>query len=164
MNEVLEQSLVSLLRQKKLVITTAESCTGGMVGAAIVNVPGASAVFQEGYITYSDEAKKKMLGVRQETLQRFTAVSAETAAEMAQGGARQANADVCIAVTGVAGPDPEDGRPVGLVYIGCCYRGRVSVEECHFEGTRQDIRKQACRRALMTALNAVRKNKIDSNP
>lgn len=160
MIESLEQSLVALLKQKKLVITTAESCTGGMVGAAIVNVPGASAVFREGYITYSDEAKKRLLGVRGETLEQFTAVSAETAGEMAQGGAKRANADLCVAVTGVAGPDSEDGRPVGLVYIGCCYKECVSVEEYHFEGTRQEIRIAACRQALTAALKKI-KNDID---
>ncbi len=145
---MIEKNVVEVLKEKGLVITTAESCTGGLVAAGIVNTPGASAVFKEGYITYSNEAKMKLLGVRAETLEKYYAVSEETAYEMAQGGAKNAGADVCVAVTGVAGPDMEDGKPVGLVYVSCYYNGRVQVKECHFKGDRAQIRAQAADSAL----------------
>ncbi|MDO5403695.1 MAG: CinA family protein, partial [Eubacteriales bacterium] len=144
----IEEKAVALLKKKKLLITTAESCTGGLVGASIVNVGGASAVFHEGYITYSNEAKIKLLNVSPLTLERFTAVSKETACEMAIGGAKNASADVCVAVTGVAGPSMEDGKPVGLVYISCFYKGNVKVYEYNFFGDRQQIRQKAVDEAL----------------
>ena len=107
-----------------------------------MNVPGASAVFNEGYITYSNAAKEKIVGVSHETLEKYTAVSKETAAEMAAGAAR-------VSVTGIAGPDGgTKDQPVGLVYIGCCVKGKVRVEEFHFTGNRQKNRDYAVVRAL----------------
>lgn len=129
-------------------ITTAESCTGGLIGASIVEIPGASKVFRQGYITYCDEAKIEVLGVSRDTIGKFFAVSEQTAYEMAQGAADVAKADVAVSVTGVAGPDMEDGKPVGLVYIGVFVKGRVAVSEHHFEGERNDIRRQACEAAF----------------
>lgn len=157
MKDNIEQEVVMLLREKALVMTTAESCTGGLVAAGIVNVPGASAVFKEGYITYSNEAKQKLLGVSAQTLAQHTAVSRETAAEMAAGGAYSAAADVCVAVTGVAGPDTEDGNPVGLVYVGCYCEGEVQVMEYHFKGTRREIRELAAEAALQLAAACLKK-------
>lgn len=153
---MIEKDVVCELRERGLLLTTAESCTGGLVAARIVNVPGASGVFHEGYITYSDAAKSKLLGVKQETLNRYCAVSRETAYEMAEGGALRAEADVCVAVTGVAGPDMEDQKPVGLVYIGCCFRGKVTVLEYHFSGDRGQIRAQAAQAALEQLLDTIR--------
>lgn len=152
---MIKKNVVEVLKEKKLTITTAESCTGGLIAASIVNIPGASAVFKEGYITYSNEAKMKLLGVKQETLEKYYAVSAQTAFEMAEGGAKNAGADVCVAVTGVAGPDKEDGKPVGLVYVSCCYNGKVEVRECNFKGDRTQIRVQAANAALDLALEMV---------
>jgi PncC family amidohydrolase len=123
-----------------------------MIASRIVNVPGASAVFKQGYITYCDEAKISMLGVSRKTIEKFYAVSAETASEMAMGGAKTANADVCISVTGVAGPDTEDGKPVGLVYIGVCILGSIHVRECHFTGDRASIREQSAQHAMEYAV------------
>ena len=114
-----------------------------------MNVPGASSVYREGYITYSNEAKEKLLGVEHQTLETVGAVSPETAEQMARGAARQAGADAALAVTGIAGPDggtPE--KPVGLVYIGCCVQGRIRVEEFHFTGNRSKNRDYAVVRAL----------------
>ena len=150
-----ENIVVEELKSKKMIITTAESCTGGMIASRIVNVPGASAVFKQGYITYCDEAKISILGVKSDTLERYHAVSRETAAQMAEGGARAAGADACIAVTGVAGPDKEDGMPVGLVYIGLFIYDKTYVKEFHLSGNRTEIRTQACEEALKLILEYI---------
>lgn len=145
----LEEAVVNLLKEKNLTVTTAESCTGGLLAGRIMNVPGASAVYREGYITYSNEAKEKLLGVCHETLETVGAVSKETAAQMAEGAARQAGAQAALSVTGIAGPDggtPE--KPVGLVYIGCHVAGRTRVEEFRFTGNRAKNRDYAVVRAL----------------
>ena len=116
----IEFEVAKLLEQKKLHVTTSESCTGGLIAGTLVNVPGISAWFGEGYVTYSNEAKVKLLGVSHETLATYGAVSAETAEEMAKGAANVADADASVAVTGIAGPDGGTvEKPVGLVYIGC---------------------------------------------
>ncbi len=99
-----EKQIVKRLAKLGLTVTTVESCTGGMVAAALTSVPGSSEVFKRGFVTYCDEAKHEMAGVRKKTLKKFTAVSRETAAEMAEGGAKAAKADCCISVTGYAGP------------------------------------------------------------
>ena len=145
----LEEAVVNLLKGKNLTVTTAESCTGGLLAGRIMNVPGASAVYREGYITYANEAKEKLLGVCHETLETVGAVSKETAAQMAEGAARQAGAQTALSVTGIAGPDggtPE--KPVGLVYIGCHVAGRTRVEEFRFTGNRAKNRDYAVVRAL----------------
>lgn len=153
------QRLVQLLLEKGLGISTAESCTGGMVAAALVDVPGASQVYEEGYITYSDRVKERVLGVRKETLQKHTAVSAETAREMAEGAARISGAQMAISVTGYAGPEPaEDGTPAGTVYIGVWYRGECQAMECHFQGGRQQVRRQAAQQALALAAERLEKS------
>ena len=127
----------------------AESCTGGMTAAKLVNVPGASEVFNEGYITYSNKAKRKLLGVSKSTLKKYGAVSEETAREMAEGGAKAAEADACVSVTGIAGPDGgTEEKPVGLVYIGCSVRGETVVERHEFHGTRAENREQSAVSAL----------------
>ena len=110
--------LVHVLQAIGQTVATAESCTGGLVSAAIVSVPGASNVFQNGFITYCDEAKHRLLQVKEETLAEYTAVSAETAAEMAFGCAVLGQADLTLAVTGLAGPGGgTKEKPVGLVYV-----------------------------------------------
>lgn len=147
-----ETKLIEILRQRQLQMTTVESCTGGMVAAAVTSVPGSSEVFQRGFVTYCDRAKQELVGVRQTTLEQYTAVSAQTAQEMAEGGARAALADCCVSVTGYAGPASGSGEPVGLVYIGCFCCGRVEVEEHHFSGERQEIREQAAGRAIALLL------------
>ena len=145
----LEQKVVAALKERGLTMTTVESCTGGMIAAAVTSVAGSSSVFHQGYVTYCDAAKHEMVGVRKKTLRKYTAVSCQTAKEMAAGGARAAKADCCISVTGYAGPPSgEPGEEVGLVYIGCAFRGKVKVKECHFSGTRGEVREQAKQKAL----------------
>ncbi len=148
-NETMEEAVVRLLVKYELTVTTAESCTGGMTAAKLVNVPGASEVFNEGYITYSNKAKRKLLGVSKSTLKKYGAVSEETAREMAEGGAKAAEADACVSVTGIAGPDGgTEEKPVGLVYIGCSVRGETVVERHEFHGTRAENREQSAVSAL----------------
>ena len=145
----LEEEIVSLLKKKHYIITTAESCTGGLLAGRILNVSGASEVFNEGYITYSNEAKVRLLGVKQNTLELFGAVSEQTASEMAIGAAKVAKSKVALSVTGIAGPDGGTvEKPVGLVFIGCAINGKVTVGEYHFIGTREENREASVNSCL----------------
>lgn len=146
--ESLEMAVVRLLKKYGLTVTTAESCTGGLIAGRLVNVSGASEVFREGVITYSNKAKRKFLDVSKSTLKRYGAVSKQTAKEMATGGVFLTDADACIAVTGIAGPLAEGEKPVGLVYIACYMKDKVRVEEYHFKGNRAKIREQSVVKAL----------------
>ena len=151
--EQVEETLAALLKEKKMSVTVAESCTGGMIAARLVNVPGISEYFWGSFVTYANEAKTALLGVDEQLLKEKGAVSPEVAEAMALGAAKAAGADVGISSTGIAGPDggtPE--KPVGLVYIGCSVKGVVLVVECHFHGNRQEIRAQAAREALELAV------------
>ncbi len=155
----LEEKLVQDLKNKGYTITTAESCTGGLLAGRILNVSGASAVYNEGHITYSNEAKERLLGVSHDTLEQYGAVSRQTAAEMAIGAARVANANVGLSTTGIAGPGggtPE--KPVGLVYVGCCIDGEVTVEECRFTGDREGNRNDAVEAVLQLLSKKLKKN------
>ena len=147
-----EVTAVEKLRQLGLTVTTVESCTGGMIAAALTSVPGSSAVLKQAFVTYCDKAKHQMVGVRKKTLKKYTAVSSATAYEMACGGRDTAKADCCISVTGYAGPDTGSGEPVGLVFIGCAVGKKVKVKEFHFTGDREEIRTQA-REAALQMLN-----------
>ena len=150
----LEMSVVSLLEKNELTISTAESCTGGLLAGRIINVPGVSDVYKEGFITYTNKAKRKTLGVNKATLKKYGAVSAQTAREMALGAALEADSDVSISVTGIAGPDGgTDEKPVGLVYIGVCVKNKVHVEEFRFSGDRANVREQT----VISALGLLRK-------
>lgn len=145
----LEEAIVDILSQNELTLTTAESCTAGLLAGRIMNVAGASAVYNEGHITYSNEAKERILGVSHDTLEKYGAVSVQTAKEMAIGAALKANADVAVSVTGIAGPGGgTKEKPVGLVYVGCYVKGNVRVEEYHFTGNRAKNREYAVVRAL----------------
>ena len=146
----LEEEIVSLLKKYQYTITTAESCTGGLIAGTLINVPGVSSFLKEAYITYSDEAKEKLLGVKKEIIDEFTVVSAETAEAMAVGGANAANTDICISATGIAGPDGgSKEQPVGLVYLGCFCKGHVRTRRFVFDGDRQLVRKLAVKEALL---------------
>lgn len=147
-DETLEMAVVRLLKKYELTVTTAESCTGGMLAARIVNVAGASEVFRQGFVTYSNKAKRRLLDVNKSTLKKYGAVSKETVKEMATGGVFASDADACVAVTGIAGPDSEEDKPVGLVYIGCCMKDKVEVEKYLFKGNRQKVREQAVVKGL----------------
>lgn len=150
----LEDVVAKLLIEKKLTISTAESCTGGMIASTLINYPGISEVFLEGAVTYSNEAKHNRLGVKEETLEKYGAVSEETAKEMAIGIARTAKTDVSIVTTGIAGPDGgTEEKPVGLVYIGVYVQGEVIVKRCIFNGNRSRVRLQA----VTTGLDMLRR-------
>ncbi len=148
-----EFRLAELLGQKRATITTAESCTGGLLAGALVNVPGISEWFREGFITYSDEAKERRLSVSHDTLGRYGAVSALTAEEMAAGAAGAAGADLAVSTTGIAGPGGgSTEKPVGLVYIGGFYKGRTRHERHVFDGDRAAVRSQAVQAAIGMAM------------
>jgi len=145
----LETAVVDLLIANDLTVSTAESCTGGMVAARLINVAGVSDVFKVGHITYSNKAKRKVLGIKKRVIEKYTAVSAEVAEEMVKGDEQISKADVCVAVTGLAGPDGgTQEKPVGLVYIACSVKGKVTVQEYHFSGNREKIRENATAAAL----------------
>lgn len=147
--ETLEMAVVRLLHKYGLTVATAESCTGGLIAGRLVNVAGVSDVFREGFVTYSNKAKRKYLDVGKGTLKKYGAVSEQTAKEMAIGGAFASDSDLCIAVTGIAGPDGgSEDKPVGLVYIAAYLKDTVTVEEYRFKGNRQKIREQTVVRAL----------------
>lgn len=158
-DETLEMAVVKLLKKLELTVTTAESCTGGMLAARLVNVPGVSDVFREGFITYANKSKRKILGVSKSTLKKYGAVSEHTAKEMATGGVFATDADVCIAITGLAGPDGgTDEKPVGLVYIACYLKDNVTVEKYQFKGDRNKIREQS----VVKALDLLRRSILDN--
>ena len=158
-NESLEMAVVRLLKKNGLTVTTAESCTGGMLAARLVNVPGVSGVYREGYITYSNKAKRRLLDVNKSTLKKYGAVSEQTAREMAIGGVFANGADVCVATTGIAGPDGgTEEKPVGLVYISCYLKDKVTVERFQFKGNREKIREQTVVKALDLLRRSILKN------
>ena len=145
-----EFEVARLLEEKRLHVATAESCTGGLIAGTLVNVPGISAWFGEGYVTYSNETKEKLLGVSHETLVTYGAVSEQTAKQMAEGVAKAAGVEVSIVSTGIAGPDGgTDEKPVGLVYLGCFCNGVLCVEKHIFDGDRAQVRMQSVRAALI---------------
>lgn len=153
-NKSLEEACVDLLIANNLKISTMESCTGGMLSARLINVPGVSDVFKAGYVTYSNKAKRKVLGVKHSTLKKYGAVSEEVAREMAQGVSLLTKADVTVSITGIAGPDGGSvEKPVGLVYIGCSIKGKTFVEQYKFSGNRAKIRELS----VVAALSLLRK-------
>lgn len=155
----LEMAIYQLLKANLLTVTTAESCTGGLLAGRLINVPGISEYLKEGYVTYSNEAKEKLLGVPTETLAEYGAVSAQTAEAMAEGGAKAANADLCIAVTGIAGPDGgTEEKPVGLVYMSCYCRGTCYTEKNQYTGSRSKIREYSVASALTLLRRAILDN------
>lgn len=154
----LEKVVATMLCDKKMTIATAESCTGGLLAASFVSYPGVSEVFMEGAVTYSNEAKISRLGVKEETLGKYGAVSKETAEEMAMGIAKTARTDIGVSTTGIAGPGGgTEEKPVGLVYIGLYIKGKTIVKKFNFNGDREQVR----RRATLNALNMIRKELLN---
>ena len=151
-------ALLSLYRAKRLRLATAESCTGGMIAAALTDIAGSSDVVERGFVTYSNEAKTEMLGVPADLIAKFGAVSEQVAREMAQGALRHAHADVTVAVTGVAGPGGgSTEKPVGLVYLATARKGgETRCERKLFSGDRAAIRRATVARALEMLAEAVR--------
>ncbi len=147
--ETLEQVVFNLLKGKGLIISTAESCTGGLLAGRITSLPGASKIFEQGYVTYANKVKINELGVKEETINKYGAVSCETALEMLEGLRKKTSAQVCVSISGIAGPDggtPE--KPVGLVYIGVSVLDRVLCKSFELMGDRERVRNDACMRAL----------------
>ena len=143
------ENLVALFKAHGLTCATAESCTGGGVGAAITAVPGSSAVFLGGVVSYANEVKRDVLGVPQDVLDRFGAVSAECAARMAAGARELLKADVAVSVTGIAGPDGGSAeKPIGLAWFGLATKDSVRTEKAIFGGGRAEVRAAAATHAL----------------
>jgi nicotinamide-nucleotide amidase len=149
--EAAASALLDLCKAKKLMVATAESCTGGLVAGALTEIAGSSAVVDRGFVTYTDEAKHQMLGVPRATLDEFGAVSRETAEAMARGALGHAEADIVVAVTGIAGPGGGSaGKPVGLVHFAAASRsGALNHSERRFGDIgRAEVRRLSVLQAL----------------
>ena len=151
-------ALLDLYRARHLRLATAESCTGGMIAAALTDIAGSADVVERGFVTYSNEAKTEMLGVPADLIAKFGAVSEQVAREMAAGALRHAHAEVAVAVTGVAGPGGgSKEKPVGLVYLATARKGgETRCERKVFPGDRAAIRRATVARALEMLAEAVR--------
>jgi nicotinamide-nucleotide amidase len=137
------------LRAAGAMLVTAESCTGGWVSEVVTSVSGSSRWFERGFVTYSDAAKRQMLGVRKKTLRKHGAVSQETAREMAKGALKRSRGSIAVAVTGVAGPTGgTEAKPVGMVCFAFVTPKRVLSETQHFKGDRESVRQKSVVRAL----------------
>lgn len=148
-NDRLEKKVVELLKKLNMNISTAESCTGGMLASKLIDVPGISEVFYEGVVSYSNEAKINRLGVRKETLDKYGAVSEEVAKEMVMG----LTTDVVLSTTGIAGPDGgSEEKPVGLVYMGIRIKDKIYVEKRVFRGDRNKVRERTVSHTLFTLI------------
>ncbi len=146
----LAEQVLDRCRRAGLKVATAESCTGGMIAATLTEIPGSSEVLERGFVVYSNAAKYELLGVPQQTIERYGAVSAEVAAGMVEGALARSPADIAVAVTGIAGPGGATaGKPVGLVFLAVGKRGGApQIERHHYSGDRQEVRIASTRRAL----------------
>ncbi len=151
------QKLCDILKENKMTIATAESCTGGLIGAVLTSIPGVSEVYGYGVITYANEAKEKLLSVNHHTLSTVGAVDEKTAIEMAEGALKLSGADIAVSVTGIAGPGGgTDEKPVGLVYIGVAKRGESPrAFKNIFSGDRNQIRKSTVIRAFELVMESI---------
>lgn len=150
------EKLSMKLKERGLMMAAAESCTGGMIAAAMTDRAGSSDVFERGFVTYSNDSKTELLGVPAATIETCGAVSAETAEAMVRGALERSRAAVAVAVTGIAGPGGgTPGKPVGLVYIGWGSRGDIKVQEHHFPGGRDAVRRQTVEAALKRLLEFI---------
>lgn len=154
-NSVIKAS--QILRENKLVLATAESCTGGMISAAFTDLSGSSDIFDRGFVTYSNQAKMDMLGVSPATLESHGAVSEQTAREMCEGALKNSRADITISVTGIAGPSGGTAeKPVGLVYMGLAMKNKETQVFKHiFKGDRSEVRQQTVDSALVHLINSL---------
>jgi nicotinamide-nucleotide amidase len=155
----LSRSLLDLCRMRKLTIATAESCTGGLVAGALTDIPGSSDVIDRGFVTYSNDAKRAMLGVKASTLESFGAVSKETAIAMAVGALERSGVDLAVSITGIAGPGgATPGKPVGLVHFAVASRdGRIINRECRFGAIgRSAVRQRSVVEALRMLMEMAR--------
>lgn len=147
------EELVKALADKKMTVSTAESCTGGLISKLITDVSGSSDVFGYGFVTYANEAKMKILGVWDEALSQYGAVSRPVAVLMSRGARRVSKSDMAVSVTGIAGPGGGTAeKPVGLVYISLSTPDGTICRKCNFSGTRDEVRRQTAEFALNLAL------------
>ncbi len=145
----LEHEVGTILRQKGLTLGLVESATGGLISNLITNVPGSSDYYKGSITAYSNQAKINLVGVREETLKKYGAVSSQVAKEMAQGGRRALDVDICLADTGIAGPaGATKGKPVGLFYIGLSHQSVTYSRKHNFYGNRRQTKKAAAESAL----------------
>lgn len=158
--ESLKETVCHLLIEKNITIATAESCTGGLIASQLTEYSGISEVFGTGIVSYSNEAKIKLLNVKKETLNEFGAVSQETAKEMCENLQKIAGADLTVSVTGVAGPEGGSAeKPVGLVYIGICFKGKTQIDTYHFNGERKIVQTKTANKVF----HLIRKTIIDKD-
>lgn len=156
-DETLEIVLLKLLKEKNKQLITVESCTGGLIGEKITAVPGSSENYLGGLITYSNEMKKTLCKVKNQTLEMFGAVSKGTAIEMAEGALKYCNAHIAVSVTGLAGPGGATKyKPVGLVYIGVATENESDAFRFYFNGTREEIRNQSANNAIYQVILKLR--------
>ncbi|MBY6914845.1 nicotinamide-nucleotide amidohydrolase family protein [Clostridium botulinum] len=156
--EKIEEVLGKMLIDRGLTLSSAESCTGGLISSTLISYPGISEVFMEGAVTYSNEAKIRRLNVKKETLDKYGAVSEQVAIEMAEGIAKTSRTNIGIATTGIAGPGGGTAeKPVGLVYIGICIKGKAYARRYIFNGNREEVRNLA----TMSALDMVKREVED---
>lgn len=152
-----EQQVIERLTAMGKTLATAESCTGGLIGEKLTSVSGASRVYRGGVISYCNEIKQRLLNVDGKLLDTLGAVSSPVAEQMAQGARNALQADYGVSVTGIAGPNSDEtGRPVGLVYLGVSSEEKTLVREYRFDGTREEIRRQACLDALRLLLEIIK--------
>lgn len=159
-----EQRLVAMLLARRWRFATAESVTGGLVGALVTTVPGSGDAYAGGVIAYTDETKARMLGVDRELLEKEGAVCAEAARQMARGVREHIGADIAVSTTGFAGPNAPDGMPVGLVYVGVATARGARVREHRLEGSREGIRRQASEAAVALALDTLDEETSSARP
>ena len=144
------EEIINIMREKKLTLGTVESATGGLIAHLITGVPGSSDVFRGSIVSYSNEVKRKIVGVRDLTLQEYGAVSPQVAMVMAKGGRKVLGVDICIADTGIAGPGgATPGKPIGLFYLGLAHQDGTLTRQFLFKGTREENKQQAAQAALM---------------
>ena len=159
MNTSIEFHVYELLKKYNLTLTTAESATGGMIASMLVNVPGISEYFCEGYVTYSNDAKVKMIGVNRNLIDTYGVVSKEVAKDMAVSAARTAGTDAALSVTGIAGPTGgTEEKPVGLVYIGVSDKNGCEVYRFVQHGDRERVRNKSALCALDIILKRIKKH------
>ncbi len=152
------EEILQAAREKGLKLATAESCTGGMISSALTDIAGSSDVFDRGFVTYSNDAKREMLGVRQDTLVAFGAVSEEVAREMAEGALAHSKAHVCVSVTGIAGPGGSEFKPEGRVCFGTASKTAATRTETVEFGPlgRDNVRAETVKHALLLFLAAIK--------
>jgi nicotinamide-nucleotide amidase len=158
--ESLQETVCKLLLEKRISVATAESCTGGLIASQLTEYPGISMVFGTGLVTYSNEAKINLLGVKKETLDTYGAVSAETAREMCENLQKISQSMLSVSVTGIAGPEEgSEKKPVGLVYIGVCFNELTDVYHYHFNGERKVVQQKTANKVF----HLIRKTIVDKS-